>query len=65
MFELIMKIRYLVLMVFLGVFAAFIPAPILSLPSCIMSAEKLGLGFGIITTLLNVGILLVRISLGL
>ncbi len=53
------------LMMLLGIAAAFVPAPIFSLPSDILPPEKLGMGFGIITTLLNVGILLGPYLVGL
>lgn len=53
------------LMILLGIAAAFIPAPIFSLPSDVMPQEKLGMGFGIITALLNVGIVLGPYFVGL
>jgi len=55
----------LVLMVLLGVAATFTPPSIYSLPSDILPPEKLGLGFGIITTLLNVGIVVGPYLVGL
>jgi len=45
------------LFILIGIFAAFVPAPIYSLPSKIVDSENLGLGFGILTACLNVGIL--------
>jgi MFS family permease len=53
------------LMIFLGIAAALIPAPIFSLPPDILPPAKLGLGFGIITTLVNVGIMLGPYFVGL
>ncbi|MEE9594773.1 MAG: MFS transporter [Candidatus Hydrothermarchaeales archaeon] len=55
----------LALMVLLGVAATLTPPSIYSLPSDILPPEKLGLGFGIITTLLNVGIVLGPYLVGL
>lgn len=55
----------LALMVLLGVAAASTPAPIFSLPSDVLTPEKLGMGFGIVTTLLNVGILVGPYLVGL
>ncbi len=46
------------LLVLIGIFAALVPAPIFSLPSKIVKPENIGLGFGIVTTCLNVGVLL-------
>lgn len=45
------------LFILIGIFAAFVPAPIYSLPSKIVDSKNLGLGFGILTACLNVGIL--------
>lgn len=44
------------LMVMLGFAAALVPAPTFSLPADIISPNRLGLGFGIISTCLNIGI---------
>jgi len=44
-------------LVLIGVFAAFVPAPVFSLPSKIVKPQHLGLAFGILTTCLNVGVL--------
>jgi predicted MFS family arabinose efflux permease len=45
------------LFILIGIFAALVPAPIFSLPPKIVESKNLGLGFGILTTCLNVGIL--------
>jgi len=45
------------LLVLIGIFVAFVPAPIFSLPSKMVKPQHLGLAFGILTTCLNVGIL--------
>ena len=47
----------ILMLVLIGVFAAFVPAPIFSLPSKIVKPQHLGLAFGILTTCLNVGVL--------
>jgi len=44
------------LMVLLGLVAALVPAPIFALPADIMEPENIGLGFGIISSCLNIGI---------
>ncbi len=48
---------HLSLLIFIGLFTAFIPAPVFSLPSKIVQPQNLGLGFGILTACLNVGVL--------
>lgn len=48
---------HLSLLIFIGIFTAFIPAPVFSLPSKIVQPQSLGLGFGILTACLNVGVL--------
>lgn len=48
---------HLPLVILIGIFTALVPAPIFSLPSKIMQPKSLGLGFGIITACLNVGVL--------
>jgi MFS family permease len=53
------------LMILLGIAAAFIPAPIFSLPPDVLPPAKLGLGFGIITTLVNVSVVLGPYFVGL
>jgi len=45
------------LFILMGISVAFVPAPIFSLPSKIVEPKNLGLGFGILTACLNVGIL--------
>ncbi len=48
---------HLPLLVLIGVFVAFVPAPVFSLPSKIVQPKDLGLSFGILTACLNVGVL--------
>lgn len=48
---------HLPLLVLMGIFTAFVPAPVFSLPSKIVKPQNLGLGFGILTACLNVGVL--------
>jgi len=48
---------HLPLLVLIGIFTAFVPAPIFSLPSKIVQSQSLGLGFGVLTTCLNVSVL--------
>lgn len=45
------------LFILIGIFVAFVPAPIFSLPSKLVEPKNLGLGFGILTACLNVGVL--------
>jgi len=45
------------LLVLIGVFVAFVPAPIFSLPPKLVKPENMGLAFGIVTACLNIGIL--------
>lgn len=48
---------HLPLLALIGIFASFVPAPIYSLPSKTVQPKSLGLGFGILTACLNVGVL--------
>lgn len=48
---------HLPLLVLIGIFTAFVPAPIFSIPSKIVQPRSLGLGFGILTACSNVGVL--------
>jgi MFS family permease len=48
----------LLLMLLIGVAQAMVPTPIFALPPEVTSPEKLGLGFGIISTCLNLGIVM-------
>lgn len=57
LFYISMFISPILLLIFIGLFVALIPAPIFSLPSKIVKLSHLGLAFGILTTCLNVGIL--------
>ncbi|MBI2831874.1 MAG: MFS transporter [Chloroflexi bacterium] len=52
------------LMLLIGAAQTLVPAPILALPPEATSPERLGLGFGIISTCLNLGILLGPASAG-
>ncbi len=51
--------------ILIGLTAAFIPAPVFSLVSKIMSPAQLGLGYGILSTCLNTGVLLGPFLVGL
>lgn len=55
----------LFLMGLLSVAVALVPAPIFSLPADILQPQNLGLGFGIISTCLNVGVVLGPFLVGL
>lgn len=48
----------MLLLILIGIFVAFIPAPIFSLPSKLVETKNLGLAFGIMTACLNIGVLL-------
>ena len=48
---------HLALLVLIGIFTAFVPAPVFSLPSKMVKPQNLGLSFGILTACLNVGVL--------
>jgi MFS family permease len=48
---------FIPILVLIGIFAALVPAPIFSLPPKIVNPKSLGLGFGIITACLNIGVL--------
>lgn len=48
--------QMLLLMVLIGVAQAFVPAPIFALTPEVTAPERLGLGFGILSTCLNIGI---------
>jgi len=45
------------MLVLIGLFVAFVPAPLFSLPSKIVKPQDLGLAFGILTTCSNMGVL--------
>lgn len=47
----------LILGILIGLFGPFIPAPVFSLLPRFLPAERLGLGYGILSTFLNVGVL--------
>ncbi len=55
----------LMLMLLIGVAQALVPAAIFALPSDVVSPERLGLGFGIVATCLNVGIVVGPAIVGL
>jgi len=46
----------LALMLIIGVAQALVPAPIFALPPDVTTPERLGLGFGILSTCLNIGV---------
>jgi MFS family permease len=47
--------NFAILFLSLGIAAALIPAPVFSLAAEVVSAHRLGLGYGILSTVLNVG----------
>ena len=55
----------LVLMLLIGVAQALVPTPIFALPPEVISPERLGLGFGILSTSLNLGIVAGPAAVGL
>ncbi len=55
----------LMLMLLIGVAQALVPAAIFALPPDVISPERLGLGFGIVATCLNVGIVVGPAIVGL
>ncbi|MFC2047408.1 CynX/NimT family MFS transporter, partial [Chloroflexota bacterium] len=55
----------LVLMLLIGVAQALVPAAIFALPPDVTSPERIGLGFGIVATCLNVGIVVGPTVVGL
>jgi MFS family permease len=48
----------LLLIVLIGLAASFIPPPVFSLVPKLLPAEKIGMGYGIVSTCLNIGVLL-------
>jgi len=54
----------LALMLLIGVAQALIPAPIFALTTEVTSPERLGLGFGIFTTCLNLGVVAGPVAVG-
>jgi len=54
----------LALMLLIGVAQALVPVPIFALPSEVTSPERLGLGFGITSTWLNLGIVAGPVAVG-
>jgi predicted MFS family arabinose efflux permease len=63
---LISSSQYLIpLLVLIGVVASFVPPPVFSLPSKTVEPQNLGLAFGVLTTLLNVGVLIGPYLVGL
>lgn len=54
----------LALMLLVGVAQTLVPAPIFALPTEVTSPERLGLGFGIISTCLNLGIVAGPVAVG-
>lgn len=51
--------------VFLGLTTALLPAPLFALPADVVDPDRLGLAFGVLSTCLNVGILLGPFLVGL
>jgi MFS family permease len=47
---------FLLLVIFMGIFSAMIPAPIYSLPPMMLKIENVGLGFGVISTCSSIGL---------
>ncbi len=58
-------INPLFLGILIGVFAPFIPAPVFSLLPGFLPPERLGLGYGILSSLLNLGVLIGPFLVGL
>lgn len=57
--------RQLPLLVFLGLAAALVPAPLYALPAEFVGPEQQGIAFGILATCLNIGVLFGPFSVGL
>jgi len=55
----------LALMLLIGIAQTLVPVPIFALPPEVISPERLGLGFGILATCLNLGIVLRPATVGL
>ncbi|GAI01800.1 unnamed protein product, partial [marine sediment metagenome] len=55
----------LVLMLLIGIAQTLVPVPIFALPPEVISPERLGLGFDILATCLNLGIVLGPATVGL
>jgi len=55
----------LVLMLLIGMVTSLIPPPIYALPSDVVSSDKLGLGYGILSTCQNIGVLFGPAAAGL
>jgi len=55
----------LALMLLIGVALALVPAPIFALPAEVTSLERLGLGFGILSTCMNLGVVVGPAATGL
>jgi nitrate/nitrite transporter NarK len=53
------------LILLIGVAQTLVPAPIFALPPEVTSTERLGLGFGIVSTCLNLGIVVDPATVGL
>jgi predicted MFS family arabinose efflux permease len=54
----------LALMLLIGVAQALVPAPIFALTTEVVSPKRLGMGFGILTTFLNLGIMVGPVAVG-
>ena len=57
--------RQLPLLVFLGLAAALVPAPLFALPAEFVGARQQGIAFGVLATCLNIGVLFGPFSVGL
>jgi MFS family permease len=55
---------FLLMVILMGVFSAMIPAPIYSLPPEILKPEKVGLGFGVISTCSSTGLFVAPYLIG-
>ncbi len=55
----------IIMMLALGLIAALVPAPTFALPADILPTSSLGLGFGIISSCLNIGIVIGPYTVGL
>jgi MFS family permease len=55
----------LLMMLLIGVVQTLVPTPIFALPPEVTSPERLGLGFGIVSTCLNIGIVVGPATVGL
>ncbi|MFY9413244.1 MAG: MFS transporter [Tepidanaerobacteraceae bacterium] len=59
------ELNPLLLGILIGIASPFVPAPVFSLVPKLLPPEKLGLGYGILSTCLNVGVLIGPLMVGL